>query len=256
MKISVITPVLNEERYIRQAVESVLAQAGNFELEYIVCDNGSSDRTLEILEEFAGRIRLIHEREKNPQKAVNKGMNMASGDILCWLAADDIYLPGTLNTVAEAFEKDGNLSWLYGRCEYIDENGDVIRRLITFYRNLIGYFYSWHVLLCENYIGQAATFWRSELWLKTGQLNEEYTAAWDYDLWLRMGRESRALPIRKVLIHARRHKKSISENFFVTQFAEEYRICTLYANRAHKIVHKFNQWKTTLAYKLLHALSK
>jgi len=256
VKISVVTPVLNEERYIRRTVESVLGQRGDFELEYIVCDGGSTDRPLEILAEYAGRIRLIHDQEKGPQKAINKGMQTATGDIMGWLGADDLYLPGALDTVAGVFAKNPGLQWLYGRGDYIDEDGKVIRRPITWYRNLLGCFYSRHVLLCENYIAQAATFWRPELWRKAGPLNEKYVAAWDYDLWLRLGKEARALSVRKLMIQARRHKEPISENFYVTQFAEEYEICPRHVVRVYRLVHKCNQRKIVLAYKLLHALSK
>ena len=80
MKISVITPVLNGEKFIRQTVESVIHQQGDFELEYIVCDGESTDRTLDILAEYNDKITVISKKDNSPQEAINKGMKVASGE--------------------------------------------------------------------------------------------------------------------------------------------------------------------------------
>lgn len=254
MKISVITPVFNGARFIRQTVESVISQSGGFELEYIVCDSLSADGTTEVLREYesAGKLRLILRKDSGPCDAINHGMNLASGDIACWLNADDLFVPGALQKVAERFEKDKSCMWLYGRCRIIDSEGREQRSLITLYKNILGYFYSRNILLCENFVNQPATFWRMELWRGMGGgLESKYKAAWDYELWLRMAEKSPAVHLRTYLAEFRRHEGSISENFFERQFSEELAIASEHGNRIHYLIHAFNKWKIITAYRLL-----
>lgn len=251
MRISVVTPVRNGEKFIRQTVESVINQRGNFELEYIVCDGQSTDKTLDILAEYSGRIAVISKKDNSPQEAINNGMDIASGEIKCWLNADDVFLPGTLDKVVNAFRSAKSKDWLYGRCSIIDEHNNEIRKPITLYKNLIGFFYSRNMLLCENYINQPATFWRTGLWKKAMPLSPKYKAAWDYELWLKMARESKAIHLREKLSLFRRHSDSISEKHFVQQFSEEYEIAASYGNFLHRVFHKLNQIKIVAIYKML-----
>lgn len=250
-KISVITAVYNGEKYIRETVKSVLSQEGDFELEYIICDGKSTDRTLEILEEYKNSCTIISRKDGSPQNAINYGMNMATGDIACWLNADDLFLPGTLNKVVQAFKKHPERRWLYGKSYIIDSNGKEIRKLITLYKNLLGFFYSWNVLLCENFINQPSTFWRLDLWNEVKDLDPEFKAAWDYELWLNMAKKSRPIHVRENLSAFRRHESSISENNFVRQFDEELAIARKHCKFSHYIIHAFNRWKTITIYKLL-----
>ena len=238
MKISIITPCLNSRKYIRQTIESVLSQEGDFELEYIIRDGCSTDGTLEILEEYKDRCIIISEKDGSPQEAINNGINMATGDITAWLNADDFYLPGTLQAVTNAFKKSPKKKWCYGRCNIINGNNQEIRKPITWYKNILGFSYSRNILLCENFINQPATFWTKELWNSVSNgLNTKYKAAWDYELWLKMANYSKAVPIRELLSSFRRHNESISENHFKKQFNEELGISKQYGNKLHYTLH-------------------
>ena len=105
--ITVVTPVLNGARFIRRTIESVLAQEGNFTLEYIICDGGSTDATIDIVREYGERCWFIQRSDSGPADAINYAMGRAQGAIGCWLGADDLLSPGALNRVVEAFaEKD------------------------------------------------------------------------------------------------------------------------------------------------------
>lgn len=257
MKISVITAVKNGERFIRQTIESVLSQTGNFTLEYIIRDGCSSDKTLDIVREYGNKIILVSQRDDSPQEAINIGMNMATGDICCWLNADDLFLDGALQTVIDHFYNCPEIEWLYGRCRIIDENNKEIRKFITYYKNFLGFFYSKNILLCENYINQPATFWRRSLWKEIGgTINPKYKAAWDYDLWLKMAQKSRAIPVHKYLSSFRRTDGTISENFYREQFHEELEISKKYGNKIHALIHKFTKWKIVLIYNRLNLSNK
>ncbi len=255
MKISVVTPVYNGEKFIRQTVESILSQTGDFELEYIVCDGKSTDNTLKILEEYKDRCTIISQKDGSPQVAINNGMAMATGEIGCWLNADDLFEPGTLQKVVDTFKKYPNIGWIYGRCCIIDEKDREIRKPVTWYKNILGYFYSRNVLLCENYINQPATFWRMDIWRKANDLSPEYKAAWDYELWLKMSKLSKAKHLRCYLSKFRRHDSSISENNFEKQFTEELAIAKANGNFIHWLIHKFNVWKIISVYQLLNKIA-
>lgn len=250
MKISIITPVYNGEKFLRRTMDSIHSQKGNFELEHIVCDGQSTDGTLEILKEYPA-AQVISRKDGGPFNAINYGMNLAGGDIGAWLNADDLYRPGALVAVADYFEKHPKCQWLYGDCPIIDQDEREIRKPITLYKELIGGIYSRNVLLCENFINQPATFWRMDLWRKLGGLNSIYKAAWDYELWLKMSALAPAKHLRRDLAAFRRHDGSISENFFERQFAEELAIAKGHGNVLHYWIHAFNCWKIIIAYKLL-----
>lgn len=250
MKISIITPVYNGEKFLRRAMDSIHSQKGNFELEHIVCDGQSTDGTLEILKEYPA-ARVISRKDGGPFNAINYGMNLASGEIGAWLNADDLYQPGALAAAANYFERHPACRWMYGNCPIIDQDGREIRRPITLYKELIGHFYSRNMLLCENYINQPATFWRMDFWRELGGLNSIYKAAWDYELWLKMADRAPAGRLRRDLAAFCRHDGSISENFFEKQFTEELAIAGEHGNALHCLIHRFNRWKIVTAYKLL-----
>ena len=108
-----------------------------------------------------------------------------------------------------------------------------------------------HLLLCENYISQPATFWRRDLWQQAGGLSTDYRAAFDYDLWIRLAACSRALPIHQVLASFRRHDTSISARQFERQFQEELASAVRAGQPLHRLVHRFNCWKILCVYRLL-----
>ena len=119
MKISLITACYNSAATIRTAIESVLSQKG-VDVEYIVVDGGSKDGTVDIIKEYADKnlnsqlltpnftFRWLSERDRGMYDAINKGIKMATGDVVGILNADDVLASDeTLKRIAEAFESGG-----------------------------------------------------------------------------------------------------------------------------------------------------
>lgn len=128
-KISVITVVFNNEDTIADTIESVAAQ-DYANLEYIVIDGLSKDRTLDRIKERKEIIsKLISEKDAGIYDAMNKGIALATGDIIGFINGDDFYLPGTLAKVAETFKDDPQLEACYGDLCYVkqDDPGTVVR---------------------------------------------------------------------------------------------------------------------------------
>ena len=95
LKISVITPSFNQAQFIERTIQSVLNQ--NYpQLEYIVVDGGSTDGTLDILTNYQKHLSWISEADQGQAEAINKGFKLATGEIVCWLNADDEFMPDTL----------------------------------------------------------------------------------------------------------------------------------------------------------------
>ena len=127
-------------------------------------------------------------RDEGQADAINKGLELATGDIVAWLAADDAYAPGALASVAETFASNPHARWLIGRYEVIDESDQVIRPAVARYKERSLRRYSYRALLRENFISQPAVFWRRSFGQDVGALDESLHWTMDYDLWLRMAK--------------------------------------------------------------------
>ena len=184
-RISIVTPSLNQGNFIEKTIQSVLSQEYP-NLDYIIIDGGSTDETLSILSKYDGQIRFISERDQGQTDAINKGLRLADGDILSYLNADDILLPGSLKEVGSIFKVHTEVQWLTGRCKIIDEHGREVRGAIYHYKNLLLHSSSYRLLLVTNYISQPGTFWRRELLSRCGYFDPNLNWVMDYEYWLRI----------------------------------------------------------------------
>jgi len=251
--ISIVTPVLNGRRFIAQTIESVLSQTGDFQLEYVVRDGGSTDGTLDVLRTYASHpnIQIVSEKDHSQYDAIQKAMAMCTGDIGCWINADDYYEMGAFQSVVEAFSRAPDCQWLYGNCDIVDSTGQEIRKAITWYKKVLGRRYWRPVLLCENFISQPATFWRMQLWRRVGGLSMKYRISADYQLWLSFADVAEPLRLDQTLAHFRRHEGSISETSFDRQFREELDAAAPYSNSLVRAIHWVSAWKTRLIYRVM-----
>ena len=179
-KISIVTPSFNQAQYLRRTIESVLAQGEGTDLEYIIMDGGSTDGSLEILNEYRSRARIVVEKDAGQADALAKGFAMASGDILAWLNSDDMYLPGALTKVAEAFNRGAE--FLYSHVIIIDSQDNHLRRRVALPVGFDDLYFGQYT------IPQETTFFSRKLYLESGGVNPSFSYAMDYDLWLRMAR--------------------------------------------------------------------
>ncbi|PKP35105.1 MAG: glycosyltransferase [Bacteroidetes bacterium HGW-Bacteroidetes-17] len=252
MKISIITPSFNQADYIDQTIKSVLSQRGDFKVEMIVVDGGSNDGTIEILKRYGSDIVWVSEKDKGQADAINKGIELCTGDIIGWLNSDDIYLENSFQKISSFFNSNVKCEWLFGKCKIIDVKNDEIRSFITKYKNYYLSKYSYKRLLIENFISQPAVFFRKSLFNKVGCLNIHFNYAMDYDLWLRFGKQADPYFINDYLSAFRIHTDSKGEQNYKHQFKEEYKIATVYTqSKIIKLFHWLNIWKIILAYKLI-----
>lgn len=219
-KISVITPSFNQGSFIKQTIHSVLGQEYP-NLEYIVMDGGSTDNTLQILKKHGKTIKWFSKKDKGQSDAINKGLKMATGDIVAWLNSDDYYLPGTLLKVARYFEAHKEAKWLSGDYEIIDEKGKPIHGFVIGYKRFLRRFSSFGMLSFANYIIQPSTFWKREMHDEVGYLNEGYQYCMDYDFWLRIMKKYPLHLLPDPLSAFRIHGASKGGSQYKNQFNEE-----------------------------------
>lgn len=183
-RVSVVVPSFNQGRFIGEALLSILEQetamAGTSDVEVIVRDGGSTDETLEVLRSFGDRVRWVSEVDGGQAAAVNLGWSEASGDILGWLNSDDLYLPGAIDAVTEAFRSNPAVDVVYGEGVYVSADGTRIGRYGTrgFDRER---------LLGECFICQPTVFIRRRVFERYGGPRSDLRFCMDYEYWVRLG---------------------------------------------------------------------
>lgn len=229
MKISLVTPSYNHAQFIQRTIDSVLAQRGEFELEYRVIDGGSTDGTVDILASYGDRLTWTSERDRGQVDAINRGLRGASGDVVGWLNSDDVLMPGALDRIARAFREHPDTEWLHGRCLIIDEHDREVRRWISAYKHYRSRRHSLASFLTENYVSQMTVFWRRAVHDEIGYLDPEIRYAFDYDLWLKLAQRSAPLYLEDAVACFRWYETSKSGGGFVVQMTETAEI----ASRSH-----------------------
>ena len=255
-RITVVTPSYNHGEFIQQTIDSVLNQDYP-DLEYIVMDGGSTDGTVDILREYDGRLYWVSERDRGQSHAINKGLRMATGEVVAFLNSDDLYEPGALMKVGGFFARHPEAAWVTGRCRIIDQNDREIRKAITLYKNMWLRLKSYAVLQVVDYISQPATFWRRQVVEKIGLFDEALRYAMDYDYSLRVGRQFRLWVLNDYLASFRMHPASKAGSSANAQFDADLAIARRYtSSRLLLFLHALHNAVTIAAYTLLAARSK
>lgn len=178
--ISVVTPNFNGADYLEDAIFSVHRQSG-IAAEHIVIDAASTDGTLDILDRHP-HLRWISEPDHGQSDAINKGFQMATGDLVGWLNADDYYLPGGLEAIAGAAAQHPEADVFYGDCIFVDPDGRIVRSKVEHHFDL-------QVLLYFGcYIPSTSTFFRRRLIERRLLLDCDYRVAMDFEFFARLAR--------------------------------------------------------------------
>ncbi len=217
---SIITPCYNAEKYIEETVKSVILQTAvinkEVKLEYIICDGGSSDETLNVIRDVFKKYNyedsiIISEPDNGMYDALVKGLKKTTGDFCAYINAGDIYSSHAFEIIEEVF-KNASISWVTGLRVMYNEKSQIVSAELPLYydRSLIATGYYGRFM---PYIQQESTFWRKEL-NKTIDLNRlvRLRYAGDYLLWYSFAKKSELFIIEAYLCGFKKHKGQLSES--------------------------------------------
>jgi len=174
-------PCRNAGPYLQAAVQSVLSQPECLEL--LVADGGSTDASLQVLEDLAEadpRLRIVSRSDRGPADALNKAFRAARGTLIGWLNADDLYTPGALARAVAALNAHPEWLIVYGEADHINSDGDLLAAYPTQQPSA-------GIKAFRNgcFICQPSVVFRRSMGVMLGPFNTELKTAFDFDYWLR-----------------------------------------------------------------------
>lgn len=208
MKISILTPSYNQGNYIEKNIQSVLRQSYD-NVEHIIIDGGSQDNTVDILKRYS-HLKWVSEADEGQADALNKGLAMATGDIIGWVNSDDYYKENIFTDVAKIFQNT-EINWIIGNTTsvYTSFNfSDPVKSSPITYERLQNN---------PDMIRQQATFFRKPALSEVGGWNKQYYMTMDFDLWLRLSKRYTPKMIDKEWAFFTHHdeQKSTPKNLLV-----------------------------------------
>ncbi len=179
-RISIVIPSLNQGRFIEETILSIFGQEWP-DLEVIVIDGGSTDETLDVIRDYAASIDFwISEPDRGQADAINKGLRRATGDIVTWFGADDVYASGIFAAVAEAWRRNPNAIYAApvanfyarGREQLVRPFGLSIEHVVQYWKTQS----LWH---------DPGLFWSRAVISAAGEIDVSLRYAFDYDYLIR-----------------------------------------------------------------------
>jgi glycosyltransferase involved in cell wall biosynthesis len=201
--VSIITPAYNQASFLDETIQSVLSQDYP-NLEYIILDDGSKDNTLEVLVRYGSRIRLESHENMGEALTVNKGFQLAKGDIICVVNADDPLLPGAVKEAVSFLAERPEILVAYPDWYYISDRSGFLHL-----EKVAEYDYVFMVSRHRCIVGPGA-FMRKQAIDLTGGRDPQFKFVGDFDFWLRLGLHGSFARIPKALATFRIHTSSTS----------------------------------------------
>ena len=235
MKFSIITPAYNMEDWIKETIESVLNQQGDFDIEYIVVNDGSTDKTLDIITHYQNLIeqkkyplkcnkidfKIINQTNAGANQAMNVGFSKMTGDICTWLDADNIFDPTAFAKIQAVFLRWPDIMWLKGITSTINDKGEIIK---------LGFCKTYHQdWLASGVYGQEAyfveadsVFFRPKLWRQIGSIPSHFRSAGDYWLWVNFAQIAPLWSFNTPISFFRKRSGQLSKN--VSKYKQEQKL--------------------------------
>ena len=213
--VTLVTPTYNQAGYLRETLDSVLAQTHRA-LEYLVIDDGSSDATPTVMEGYAGRLQSLRQPNMGQAATLNKGWTMARGRYIGYLSSDDLLLPDAIARLAAVLDAKPDVVCVFPDCDLIDARSQVVRRAVCRPFDL-----ETAVVQQECYIGAGALF-RRDAFEAVGGWRPEMRLAPDREFWIRLAALGRIEFLRDSLALYRTHPEATSFKAASEAVSQEY----------------------------------
>ena len=258
MKISIITPTLNSINFLPKCMDSILNKQNYQNFEWILVDGGSIDGTLEFIKKNNdNRIKLFHENSGHSTKAYNYGISKATGEIIGTLGSDDVFKPKIFQKIIYYFENK-SVFWIVGRNEIINQNNQIVRSIITNFKNKKLRKYCYKSLTINNFFSMQSIFWRKEFMPeKVGYFNEKnFIDSSDYEMWLKMAKVEKPLIVEDIFSYFRVHKTNITSKGSFDQMKQMAEISMKYGkfNMLERLFIRLKSYVIIITYRFLNLL--
>jgi glycosyltransferase involved in cell wall biosynthesis len=216
MKVSIIIPVYNAEQYLDECITSVLEQTYK-DIEIIAVNDGSKDRSLEVLEKYSDKIKIIDKKNGGTPTALNAGIRIMTGEWFKWLSADDVLLKHAIMSLVQEAEKLGPASKdtiFYSNYNLVDHSSNIVGKFIEPNYNSLSNFER-NIILLDNYYGNGTTsLIHKSLFDKFGLFDEHIGFQEDYEFWLRccMLHGCQMHLVSEILANYRIHEGQLTKN--------------------------------------------
>lgn len=195
--VSIVTPTLDRKDLLVGTIESVRRQTYT-NIEHIVVDGGSTDSTLDFLRSEGDEIKWISEPDSGVYDAVNKGMRLASGDVLAYLNTDDRYFPYTVEVAVRALGAGAATGFVFGDLLTLTLDG---QGLLKFYPP-----FNRAYLRRGGLVAQPTVFWTRRAWESTGGFDVSFALAADMEYWMRLATSFSGSRVEEVLALEMEHE--------------------------------------------------
>jgi glycosyltransferase involved in cell wall biosynthesis len=242
--VSIITPSLNQAKWLEATIQSVLAQTYT-NVEYIIIDGGSTDGSKEIIEKYSHQLKYWQSKPDQGQaNAINIGFTHCKGALVAYLNADDLLEPNAVEGILNAYEVNQEFSIYLGKCKTIDENGIL---LLEGQGNQIRFHEIAKNGMLPN-IFQPACFFNVAYLLREKFVDEKYKFAFDFELILHLLSTKSLLFLNRNIASYRVHNGSKSNLFKVDAFKEKLSIQEKYSKKDF-FLFKWRRIKLAIAQK-------
>jgi glycosyltransferase involved in cell wall biosynthesis len=220
-KVSVIVPAYNAERFLAACLDSILAQRG-VELEVIVIDDASADRTGDIARQYEPRVRLHRQENGGVASALNAGLRLATGEYISLVASDDGLCPGATETQARVLDEHPNVGLVHGSAQEIDCAGRATgyrRRRTSVRIDIQPPERAVRALLRGNHIVCSSVMIRHVAFDQLGGFRQDFVPGEDWEMWTRVAAQYDVAYVARPLALRRIHDASLTAGFTVEMMA-------------------------------------
>lgn len=212
-KISIITPSYNQADFLERTILSVLDQ--NYpNLEYIIIDGGSTDASIDVIRKYEGYLTYwVSEKDNGQSHAINKGIEMATGEWIAWQNSDDIYYSGAFKALVKAATGNPKANLIVGNMNLIDEHDGLIWDL-RFVKPSYGSMVAEGMTLSNQ-----SAFWKRNMHNEIGMMDENLHLGFDFDWFLKLTKVAEGVSVNECLGAFRIHSQAKTQKMMTQNLA-------------------------------------
>lgn len=240
-EVSVIIPSYNSEKFVSTTLNSVLNQTFR-DIEVIVVDDGSTDRSPEIVRSYGSPVQLISQRNSGVSTARNLGIARSSGEFVCFVDSDDFWFKDKIATQVQMFKTHPNVGAVYSNfIKWQSDENDSFPTPESFSlegaldeidQEYSGWIY--HLFLLDCWMLTSTSMFRKKVFEKCGDFDSTLPCGEDWDLWIRIAREYPMIKLQRPTTLYRQHKQQTTQvvrdidyrSRLLTQVAEKWGLCS------------------------------